>query len=352
MLNKLLEKCFNEDKAASGFDTDKIKTAVFGRIGREKPMKHFGIKAIVIAAAMMMGGLMTVIFTASAATDGNAVDQSSKVISSTSVDESNIYVSPQDIECFGKEYATKLAIQNKRDRETFTAYFEEKTAAAKENGGVIIEKELDETDVVGYVPPSSSQYYMKPSEDELEMVRRIEEEPESLGLIPAGKSETFEGGYRIVNRHYINTNEPVNGEKIYYSFRRVYTDDDENRLIASSYIGYRIYFGPRIYPDSKIYDLYESPKVKLDVFLDHTEEGCIYGLDTNIRNNGRGTGGSYSGGKGIHSDKDAETWYYSYMCLKRRPYSAPEYGHEVSDSDVVFLGNVIAVTYDHVQLMD
>ncbi len=352
MLNELLEKCFSEDKTASSFDTGKIKTNVLSRIERDKPMRHFGIKALVIAAAMMTGGLMTVLLTANASIDDKAVQESSSIAgSSTAEEESDIYVSPEDIEFYGKEYATKLAIQRKNDEETFNAYFEEKTAAAKENGGVIIEKELDETDVVGYVPPSSTQYYRKPTEEELELVRQIEEKPETLGLIPAGKSETFEGGLRIVNRHYINTNEPVNGEKIYYSFRRVYTDDAENKLIASSYLGYRVYFGPRIYPDSKIYGFYESPKVKFDIFLDHTEEGCIYGLDPNIKNNSRGSGCSY-GVSGNHENKDSEVWYFCCTCLKPRPYTPPEYGYEVSDSDIVFLGNVIAVTYDHVQLMD
>lgn len=353
MLDELLEKCFKEDGASSDVDTGKIKTDVMSRIERERPMKHFGIKALVIAVAMMTGGLMTILVTASAQTSDSAKGQSSEVTSGTDADGgSKIFVSQADIDFYGKEYATKLALKKSSDTETFKAYFEEKTAVAKENGGVIIEKPIDDTDVVGYVPPSESQHYMRPSEGELEIVRRIEEEPESLGLIPAGKSETFEGGYRIVNRHYINTNEPVNGEKIYYSFRRVYTDDEENRLIASSYLGYRVYFGPRIYPDSPIYGLYESPKVTLSVFLDHTEEGCINGFEQNIKNNDRGTNGSGGGGKGNHDDVDAEVWHYSYVCLKRRPNNALEYGYEVSDSDVVFLGNVIAVTYDHTQLMD
>lgn len=350
MLDELLEKCFNEDSTASGVNAGKIKTDVLSRIEREKPMRHFGIKALVIAVAMMTGGLMTILATASAQTDDSSVVQSSKV---TSVDgESEIFVNSDDINFYGKEYATKLAVRRKNDTDTFKAYFEEKTAAAKENGGVIIDKPLDEIDIVGFVPPSDSQHYMRPSDEELEMIRCIEEEPESFGLIPAGKSETFECGYRIVNRHYINTNEPVNGEKIYYSFRRVYTDDAENKLVASSYLGYRVYFGPRIYPDSKVYGLYESPKVTLNVFLDHTEEGCIYGFDSNIENNDRGTNGSSGGGKGNHDDVDAEVWHYSYFCLKRRPYNSAENGHEVSDSDVVFLGNVIAVSYNHVQLMD
>lgn len=351
MLNELLEKCFSEDKAASGTEsgavTQRIKTNVLLRIEREKPMKHYGIKAVVIAAAMMVGGLMTVLFTANASTNGNE--------GSISSDKDNVSVSQENIDFYGEEYATKLAIQGKNDVEIFKAYFESKTTEAKANGGIIIEKELDETDVVGYVPPCNMRNSLgihdtNLTDAELEFVRRIEEEPESLGLIPVGKSEIFTGGYRIVNRHFLNTNEPEDGKKIYYSFRRVYTDDSENRLVASLYVGYRMCFDPPISHSTNDY-----AKCVLSVFLDHTEEGCVYGLsNSNIKNNSRGTSGcqTYYKYREGNSDLMEYCWQYEYFCLKPIKYVEPEFGHEVVDTDVVFLGNTIAVTDDFIQWMD
>lgn len=75
MLEKMLKKCFDEDDTAlqSSDGINGIKTAVLSRIEEEKPMKHFSIKPLLIAAAITVTAAASVV-TANAATDGAIVD--------------------------------------------------------------------------------------------------------------------------------------------------------------------------------------------------------------------------------------------------------------------------------------
>lgn len=60
---------------------DKIRSSVFSRIEEEKPMKkHFGIKPLIIAAAVAVTGAASVV-TANAATDGAVAEKLTKTIS-------------------------------------------------------------------------------------------------------------------------------------------------------------------------------------------------------------------------------------------------------------------------------
>ncbi len=73
MLEELLKKCFDEETTADK-SAENIKTAVLSRIEEEKPMKHFTIKPLLIAAAITATGAVT-LATANAATDGAVVDK-------------------------------------------------------------------------------------------------------------------------------------------------------------------------------------------------------------------------------------------------------------------------------------
>lgn len=73
MLEELLKKCFDEEMSADK-SVENIKTAVLSRIEEEKPMKHFTIKPLLIAAAITATGAVT-LATANAATDGAVVDK-------------------------------------------------------------------------------------------------------------------------------------------------------------------------------------------------------------------------------------------------------------------------------------
>lgn len=53
MLEELLKKCF-EEETLTDKSTENIKTAVMSRIEEEKPMKHFKIKPLIIAAAAVV----------------------------------------------------------------------------------------------------------------------------------------------------------------------------------------------------------------------------------------------------------------------------------------------------------
>ncbi len=79
MLEELLKKCFDEETTADK-SAENIKTAVLSRIEEEKPMKHFTIKPLLIAAAITATGAVT-LATANAATDGVVMDQITKTIS-------------------------------------------------------------------------------------------------------------------------------------------------------------------------------------------------------------------------------------------------------------------------------
>lgn len=79
MLEELLKKCFDEETAADK-SAENIKTAVLSRIEEEKPMKHFTIKPLLIAAAIAATGALSVV-TANAATDGAVMDGIAKTFS-------------------------------------------------------------------------------------------------------------------------------------------------------------------------------------------------------------------------------------------------------------------------------
>lgn len=72
MLEELLKKCFDEESTADK-SAENIKTAVLSRIEEDKPMKHFNIKPLLIAAAITATGAMSLV-TANAATDGAVMD--------------------------------------------------------------------------------------------------------------------------------------------------------------------------------------------------------------------------------------------------------------------------------------
>lgn len=79
MLEELLKKCFDEETSADK-SAENIKTAVLSRIEEEKPMKHFTIKPLLIAAVITATGAVT-LATANAATDGAVMDQITKTFS-------------------------------------------------------------------------------------------------------------------------------------------------------------------------------------------------------------------------------------------------------------------------------
>lgn len=79
MLEELLKKCFDEETAANK-SAENIKTAVLSRIEEEKPMKHFTIKPLLIAAAITATAAASVA-TANAATDGAVMDGIAKTFS-------------------------------------------------------------------------------------------------------------------------------------------------------------------------------------------------------------------------------------------------------------------------------
>lgn len=79
MLEELLKKCFDEETDAEK-SAENIKTAVLSRIEEEKPMKHFSIKPLLIAAAVTATAAVSVV-TANAATDGAVMDGIAKTFS-------------------------------------------------------------------------------------------------------------------------------------------------------------------------------------------------------------------------------------------------------------------------------
>lgn len=96
MLEELLKKCFDEEKIAEK-STENIKTAVLLKIEEEKPMKHFTIKPLIIAAAITATGALSLV-TANAATDGAVVDGIVKTI--------NFIVNGKEVEGTMTEYTT------------------------------------------------------------------------------------------------------------------------------------------------------------------------------------------------------------------------------------------------------
>ncbi len=79
MLEELLKKCYDEETIADK-SAENIKTAVLSRIEEEKPMKHFTIKPLLIAAAITATGAVT-LASANAATDGAVMDGITKTFS-------------------------------------------------------------------------------------------------------------------------------------------------------------------------------------------------------------------------------------------------------------------------------
>lgn len=96
MLEELLKKCFDEETITEK-STENIKTAVLSRIEEEKPMKHFTIKPLLIAAVITATGALSLV-TANAATDGAVADSIVKTI--------NFIVNGKNIEGTVTEYTT------------------------------------------------------------------------------------------------------------------------------------------------------------------------------------------------------------------------------------------------------
>ena len=272
MLKQTLQRLFeNDETAASGGGSERIKANVLSRIESEKPMrKHIRIKPLIIAAVVSVMGIMLVVLTVNA-----SVNSSTSAPTLWNDQTKEILLNAFD----GDENQIKGIEALLRHTDIRTEYYQGKAAEARGSGEITIEKELDETDHVGYAEPYGI-YFEGLIHDEtnefvqnkLVLIKQIEEDPASLGLVPTGKSETFEGGLRIVNRHFENTNEPVNGEKTYYSLRRVYTDDSENNLLASVYLGCEIGYLDPFDPEN-----FKYPHCVLRVLIDHTKEGCVVG---------------------------------------------------------------------------
>lgn len=275
MLEQMLKKLFESDqKAASGSGSEHIKAGVLSRIEMERSMKRFRIKPLIIAAVVAAAGLMSVVLTVSASIDPEISEKSKKpTFWHDGIKESLVK------KFKGDEYLAERHEIYLHRLDIALEYYDGKIAQTRETGEIKAEKELDETDVSGFVEPYrmfsyNSECKGEYAEEQLKLVKQLEEDPESFGLIPVGKSETFQGGLRIVNRHFENINEYTDGGKKYYSFRRVYTDDADNRLIASLYLGCQISF-----PIDERFDrnIAEVEEVILNVLLDHTEDGCLFG---------------------------------------------------------------------------
>lgn len=74
MLEKILKQCYDEENpAVENKSAENIKTAVLSRIEEEKPMKHFKIKPLIIAAVITATGALSLV-TANAATDGAVME--------------------------------------------------------------------------------------------------------------------------------------------------------------------------------------------------------------------------------------------------------------------------------------
>lgn len=96
MLEELLKKCFDEETITEK-STENIKTAVLSRIEEEKPMKHFTIKPLLIAAVITATGALSLV-TANAATDGAVADSIVKTV--------NFIVNGKNVEGTVTEYTT------------------------------------------------------------------------------------------------------------------------------------------------------------------------------------------------------------------------------------------------------
>ena len=95
MLEELLKKCYDEETAADK-SAENIKTAVLSRIEEEKPMKHFTIKPLLIAAAITATAAASLV-TANAATDGAVMTGIAKTFS--------VIINGEEVEGTVTEYA-------------------------------------------------------------------------------------------------------------------------------------------------------------------------------------------------------------------------------------------------------
>lgn len=320
MLEKLLEKFFAEDHGTAADSSDRaeiIKADVLSRIEREKPMKNFRIKPLIIAAAITAVGAASIAITVNASTDGEAVDEMSRAAEeSGGYYIGNSYYVPNEDD---KRLELEDTIKHK--------YLSGMAELALENGGrIVVESELDDTDVRGFVSYNEKTSLDVDNEEMVELARLIEEDPGSLGLELKGKTEEFKNGLRIVNIHYENNNEPVDGKKPYYSVRKVYRDNAENTLIASLYM--RALIDPGLVPSSGVVKTtrYRS------VFFDHTDDGC------------RAVNEQSGGGDGTFTSEDGETIYqqcFQYFDIRTQP-----------DEEPVRIMQYIMVAGDGVQLLD
>lgn len=343
MLEQMLKRLFDSDKkAASDSGSERIKADVLSRIESGKPMrKYIGIKPLIVAAVVAAVGLMSVVLTVNASVDKEVMEK----ISNTEQSQGTPGYRDSELSAYPPEYREAFIKRRELgywENEIMEEYAKGKIQSVLDDGGIKVEKELDETDVVGFVAPLSSRFTSTPSERDLEFARLIEEDPEALGLTPIGKSETFVGGYRIVNRHFENKNELTDQERTCYSFRRVYTDDAENRLIASIYIGFRAKFHPYD-PNQSIHYLKDHYETIYHVFLDHTEDGCIAEPEKELVSNC----GSLSTGGVLDSNNMKYDVNINYWTLK--PVFAEKYPEY---SDGVPFGCIIAVTEDGAQWLD
>lgn len=123
MLEELLKKCFDEEKIAEK-GTENIKTAVLSRIEEEKPMKHFTVKPLLIAAVITATGALSFV-TANAATDGAVADSIAKTI--------DFIVNGKKVEGTLSEYTTD------EGEKTDKIEFELPEDAASEGFGIVVE---------------------------------------------------------------------------------------------------------------------------------------------------------------------------------------------------------------------
>lgn len=344
MLEQLLKKYFEDDKTAVPESESRINAEVLSLIEKEKPMrKHIGIKPFIIAAVMAIGAI-TAVFSVSASVEMSTKRKMPPYWDTLKEQLSDIS-SDREMKAYEEHY---------RRIDTAIEYYTGKTEETQKFGKIECEKSLDDTDVSGYVEPCRViSLYGKLSEEsakkELDLIKQIEEDPEAFGLIPTGKTETFEGGLRIVNRHFENTNKYSKNGRNYYSFRRVYTDDDENKLLASIYLGRHEYFlTPEEYKASQKanYKLDDPEKYKttfFNILLDHTEDGCMYGFDSETNEDWFDPSGSGFQGHILDYDETgvSELLYYSDYDLKSLTGDKP-----------VTVGTVITVTRDGTQWLD
>lgn len=104
MLEELLKKCCDEE-TVSDKSAENIKTAVLSRIEEEKPMKHFKIKPLIIAAVITATGALSLV-TANAATDGAVVEGIKKTFGFT--------VNGKEVEGTVTEYTTEDGVTAER----------------------------------------------------------------------------------------------------------------------------------------------------------------------------------------------------------------------------------------------